>query len=151
MEVAKPIIARIIQDTKKGVNEFKNDLNRNYKDKEIDLINNYPTVYIHNWEKDNKFEVYVGESNDFFQRTEQHHELINDKNLWQHNLNENASLYVIAHEDFNKSLTLDIENRLIHYLSSSSSIAKVHNARGNPQNKYFPCEELDPIFSKIWK
>lgn len=151
MEVAKPIIARIIQDTKKGVSEFKNDLNRNYKDKEIDLINNYPTVYIHNWEKDNKFEVYVGESNDFFQRTEQHHELINDKNLWQHNLNENASLYVIAHEDFNKSLTLDIENRLIHYLSSSSSIAKVHNARGNPQNKYFPCEELDPIFSKIWK
>ena len=150
MEVVKPIIG-IMTDTKNGVINFKNDLNKNYKDKDIDLINNYPTVYIHNWEKSDKFEVYVGESNDFFQRTEQHHELINEENVWQHNLDNNASLYVIAHKDFNKSLTLDIENRLIHYLSSSSSVEKVHNARGNPQNKYFPCEELDSIFSKIWK
>ncbi len=150
MEVAKPIIGLMI-DTKNGVNEFKNNLDKNFKEKDIDLINNYPTVYIHNWEKNDKFEVYVGESNDFFQRTDQHQELNTDEKVWQNNLNNSASLYVIAHEDFNKSLTLDIENRLIHYLSSSNSVEKVHNARGNPQNKYFPCEELDSIFSKIWK
>ena len=53
-----------------------------------------------------------------------------------------ATLILIAHQDFNKSLTLDIENRLIHYLSSSSSVEKVHNARGNPQNKYFTCDSF---------
>lgn len=150
MEVVKPII-KIMPDTKDGVNNFKNDLNSNAKEKEIELINNYPTVYIHTWENRGKFEVYVGESNNFFKRTDQHHDLINDKDAWQHNLNEKASLYVIAHDNFNKSLTLDIENRLIHYLSSSNSVAKVHNARGNPQNKYFTCEELDSVFSKIWR
>ncbi len=150
MEVAKPII-KVMYDTKEGLKNFKKTIFNNSNQKEADLICNYPTVYIHNWEKNGKFEVYVGESNDFFQRTEQHHELINDPKSWQHNLNKSANLYVIAHNDFNKSLTLDIENRLIHYLSSSSSVAKVHNARGNPQNKYFPCDELDSIFSKIWK
>lgn len=150
MEVAKPIIG-IMSDTKDGLKKFRIDLNNSSNEKEIDLINNYPTVYIHNWQKSEKFEVYVGESNDFFQRTEKHHNLINDEKSWQHNLSENASLYVITHQNFNKSLTLDIENRLIHYLSSSNSVAKVHNARGNPQNKYFPCEEFDSIFSKIWK
>jgi len=94
----------------------------------------------------------VGESNNFFQRTQQHYDEIGNNQSWQKNLKKgNASLFVIAHHEFNKSLTLDIENRLIHYLSSSSSIAKVHNARGNPQNKYFSCEKFDVIYAKIWR
>ena len=48
-------------------NNFYNSLEDGIK--ENDLIKNYPTVYIHNWEKSDKFEVYVGESNNFFQRT----------------------------------------------------------------------------------
>ena len=150
MEVSKPVIEKII-DTRKGVQDFKNSLDNSDKEREKDLINNYPTVYIHSWKKNNKFEVYVGESSDFFQRTEQHHNLINTVDKWQNNLDENACLYVIAHEKFNKSLTLDIENKLIHYLSSSSSVSKVRNAKGNPQNKYYLCEELETIFSRIWK
>lgn len=151
MEIAKPIIEHI-PNTENEIKNFKEILNNFRSEIEKDLIYNYPTVYIHNWENKDKYEVYVGESNDFFQRTDQHHELINESNSWQHNLmDKSASLYVIAHTNFNKSMTLDVENRLIHYLSSCNSVTKVHNARGNPQNKYFPCEELDSIFSKIWK
>ena len=148
MQVASPII-KIIFDKKTSLDELNKSLLEGTKEEE--LIKNYPTVYIHNWEKSDKFEVYVGESNDFFSRTQQHYDEMNNINSWQKNLkNHDATLFVIAHPDFNKSLTLDIENRLIHYLSSCSSVAKVHNARGNPQNKYFPCEELNTIFNKIW-
>lgn len=149
MEVANPII-KIIPDIKSELDNLNDSLKGGTKEEE--LIRNYPTVYIHNWEKSNKFEVYVGESNNFFQRTQQHYDEIDNDKSWQKNLKGgDASLLVIAHPEFNKSLTLDIENKLIHYLSSSISVAKVHNARGNPQNKYFPCEEFDAIFTKIWK
>ncbi len=65
-------------------------------------------------------------------------------------LDKPASLYIIGHEHFNKSMTLDVENRLMHYLLSVPIVRKVHNLRGNPQNKYYPIEESDIIFSKIW-
>ncbi len=150
MEVANPIIKQIIPDIKRELNKFNESLEEDSK--ETNLIRSYPTVYIHNWEKSDKFEVYVGESNDFFQRTQQHYEEMNNEKSWQKNLKGNeSSLFVIAHPEFNKSLTLDIENKLIHYLSSSSSVAKVHNARGNPQNQYYPCEDFDQIFTKIWR
>lgn len=149
MEVTNPII-QLIPDSKKGLKILNDYLDLN--DKEAKLIKEYPTVYIHNWENSEKYEVYVGESNDFFQRTMQHFENENNRDMWQKNIKDkDASLYVIAHPEFNKSLTLDVENKLIHYLSSSSSVAKIHNARGNPQNSYFPCEDFDSIFSKIWR
>lgn len=149
MEVTNPII-QLIPDSKKGLKILNDYLDLN--DKEAKLIKEYPTVYIHNWENSDKYEVYVGESNDFFQRTMQHFESENNRDMWQKNIKDkDASLYVIAHPEFNKSLTLDVENKLIHYLSSSSSVAKIHNARGNPQNSYFPCEDFDSIFSKIWR
>ena len=150
MHVANPIVRIINPDIKSELKKFYNGLD--VDSKEDELIKEYPTVYIHNWENSDKFEVYVGETNNFFQRTEQHYEEENTKGAWQQKLkNNDASLFVIAHSSFNKSLTLDVENRLIHYLSSSSSVIKVHNARGNPQNKYYPCEDFDVIFQKIWK
>lgn len=149
MEVASPIIKNI-PDIKSALDKLNDFLEEGTKEEE--LIRNYPTVYIHNWKKSDKFEVYVGESNNFFQRTQQHYNEIDNDNSWQKNLKSgDASLFVIAHPEFNKSLTLDIENKLIHYLSSSSSVAKVHNARGNPQNKYFSYEDFDVIFTKIWR
>lgn len=149
MAVANPIIIQL-DDNKESLEELYNSLVDG--DKQNELIKKYPTVYIHNWEKNDKFEVYVGESNNFYQRTTQHLDQIDNPKSWQKNLKEkDAMLYVIAHPEFNKSLTLDVENRLIHYLSSSNSVIKVHNGRGNPQNKYYPCEDFDEIFSKIWR
>ena len=71
MEVSNPII-QLIPDSKKGLKILNDYLDLNYK--EAKLIKEYPTVYIHNWENSEKYEVYVGESNDFFQRTMQHFE-----------------------------------------------------------------------------
>ena len=113
-------------------------------------FNGYPVVYIHAWKDKGLNKVYVGESNDIFQRTKQHYEIgKTDKNRWQANIEKNnADLYIIGHEHFNKSLTLDVENRLIHYLSGVESIDRVFNGRGNPQGNYYPVSEFDTIFSK---
>lgn len=64
---------------------------------------------------------------------------------------KNASLFIIGHEHFNKSLTLDIENRLMHYMMSVERVKHVYNLRDNPQTSYYPMEEFDEIFSKIWR
>lgn len=149
MSVEEPIIIKI-DDNINSLNELYKKLEG--KGKKNTLIKEYPIVYIHNWENNGKNYAYVGESNNLYQRTGQHYAKMNDPKSWQKNLkNKNASLYVIAHPEFHKSLTLDIENELIRYLSSSSSFEKVYNGKFNPQNKYYKSEDLNEIFCKIWK
>ena len=52
-------------------------------------------------------------------------------------------MLVIGLNHFNKYLTLDIENRLMLYLSSVDQVERVQNRRGNPQNQYYTSEELE--------
>lgn len=74
------------------------------------------------------------------------------KHFWEEfSESDNSSMYVIGHELFNKSLTLDIENRLMQYLLSVDNISMVHNSRTNQQNEYYTSEKLDEIFSNIWQ
>ena len=149
--VASPII-RQIKDSRDALDFFESVSLLEEDEKTQEIIMNFPTVYIHNWKESEDFEVYVGESNDIFKRTRQHYDASVDKRAWQRKLLErDARLFIIGHEHFNKSLTLDIENRLIHYLMSVDRVKHVHNQRGNPQNSYYPVEELDDIFRKIWK
>ncbi|MBO3078993.1 DUF2075 domain-containing protein [Mammaliicoccus sciuri] len=113
----------------------------------------YPTVYIINDKKhENNFEVYVGETADIRNRTRQHLNVDTKlKPFWEDfSTSSNSSMYVIGHEMFNKSLTLDIENRLMQYLLSVDNISSVHNSRTNQQNEYYTSEKLDEIFSDIW-
>ena len=111
---------------------------------------NFPTVYIHNWPETKKYDVYVGESNNIFARTRQHYQSKIKHETWQYRMmQKNASLYIIGHEHFNKSLTLDVENRLMHYLMSVDKVRQVHNGRGNPQKSYYPSEEFEGIFQKM--
>lgn len=146
MKIAPPKVIKIT-DNLKTLNQLIED-----KSISVELIN-YPIVYIHTWKEKGKNKVYVGESNNIYQRTKRHYEAGSvDKKRWQSNINNNeADLYIIGHEHFNKSLTLDVENRLIHYLSSVQSIDRVFNGRGNPQGSYYPVSEFDGIFSKIWR
>ncbi|WP_295420384.1 DUF2075 domain-containing protein [uncultured Subdoligranulum sp.] len=151
MRVAEPIVEKL-QDNISSLKEFEEEISNSNDDKLKDAILNFPIVYIHNWKNNNDYEVYVGESNNIFQRTKQHYSRMTEENEWQHNLSDGkANLYIIGHEHFNKSMTLDIENKLIHYLMSVESIKKVHNGRSNPQNRYYPIEELNNIFTKIWR
>ena len=149
--VARPIIKQI-KDSRDALDFFEKVSLPKEDEKTQDIIMNFPTVYIHNWQESGDFEVYVGESNDIFKRTRQHYDAASDKSRWQSKLLEkDASLFIIGHEHFNKSLTLDIENRLMHYMMSVERVKHVYNLRDNPQTSYYPMEELDDIFSKIWR
>lgn len=66
-------------------------------------------------------------------------------------LEKNVQLYIIGHEHFHKSMTMDVENRLMLFLSSVGRVDKVHNKRENLQKKYYMSEEFDPIYQKIWE
>ena len=149
MNITKPII-RKIKDNETALAEFEKEIKTNEAEDAKDIIMNFPTVYIHNWPETNKYDVYVGESNNIFARTRQHYHNRIKHETWQHRmLQKDASLYIIGHEHFNKSLTLDVENRLMHYLMSVDKVRQVHNGRGNPQKSYYPSEEFEGIFQKM--
>src|SRR5699024_7631929 len=97
----------------------------------------------------NNFAVYVGESNNIKNRTRQHLNKIDSEWL---NLSstKTSSMYVIGHTYFNKSLTLDIENKLMQYLSIVDRVNKIHNSRANQQNEYYTSDKLEDIFSEVW-
>lgn len=150
MNITKPII-RKIKDNEIALAEFEKEIKTNEAEDTKDIIMNFPTVYIHNWPETNKYDVYVGESNNIFARTRQHYQSRIKHETWQYRMMKtDASLYIIGHEHFNKSLTLDVENRLMHYLMSVDKVHQVHNGRGNPQKHYYPSAEFEEIFRKIW-
>ena len=147
----KPIVKKI-QDNEEGLKAFQDSLSQGVIGKERDILLQFPTVYIHNWKDTDEYEVYIGESNNIIQRTKQHYETGTDENKWQYQLSvRDAKLYIIGHEHFNKSMTLDIENRLMLYMMSVERVRKIHNLRGNPQGRYYPDREMDDIFHMIWK
>lgn len=59
-------------------------------------------------------------------------------------------MYVIGHKYFNKSLTMDIENRLVQYLSSVDSVVKIYNNRTNQQNDFYTSDKLEEVLSEVW-
>ena len=150
MTIMQPIVKRI-SDSLDSLNEFEKQVRQDGSG-ENKIILNFPTVYVHNRKDSNDYEVYVGESNNVFQRTRQHFDEVANCDSWQNRLiRDDASLYIIGHEHFNKSLTLDIENRLINYMMSVECVKRVYNGRGNPQNEYYPVDEFETIFSDIWR
>ena len=147
----KPIVKKI-DDNAQGLKIFQESLMRDASEKEQDILLQFPTVYIHNWKNTDDYEVYIGEANNIIHRTKQHYDAGMDERKWQHQLLlQDASLYVIGHEHFNKSMTLDIENRLMLYMMSVDRVRKIHNLRGNPQSRYYPDSEMDDIFRMVWK
>lgn len=143
-------------------NELEHSISENLKYKRSDLDNQtiqvlkhyllkFPTVYIVHKKEYEKYTVYVGETNDIEARTKQH--LNTDTKVrddWEKLSEGEVKQYIIANKHFNKSLTLDVENRFMQYLLSVDSIDKVNNRRPNPQGEYYPEEEFERIFSEIW-
>ncbi len=119
-----------------------------------ELLFDYPTVYlIYKRGYKGKYDVYVGETNNIKQRTRQH--LVEDpktrKDWYDFRSAEDVSMIIIAHNRFNKSLTLDIENKMMLYMSGISEVGRLNNRRENEQNKYFTDDIRDNVFSKIWR
>ena len=150
--IKSPII-REIEYSNNALVDLKNQFNFSGHKNEIKFLFDYPVVYIVNDEKNNQFSVYVGETTDIIRRTSQH--LIDDikkenRDDWRDfAISSTTKMFVIGHNHFNKSLTLDIENRLMLYLSSVGNVIRVQNRKENPQNEYYTSHELDSIFSKF--
>lgn len=137
---------------------------------ERQLIYEYPVVYVVYCReaesrgrgrggntKDPSYAVYVGETNDIVARSRQH--LTTDaKNRedWKAFVlrieqdKSSVKQFVIGHPHFNKSLTLDIENRLMQYLPGVDAVKQINNRRANAQGLYYTHDELDRIFSSVW-
>lgn len=151
VKISKPVIHEI-DYTVDGLKKFSESA-VNFKKKSRKYLLDYPTVYIINNEaRENTYNVYIGETSNIKARTNQHL-LTNDINRELSRLptTNSASMFVIGHEYFNKSLTLDIENKLMHYLSTVDQVDTVYNRRTNQQNKYYTSEYFEEIFSKVWQ
>ena len=157
------------QEDKSFVSSLEQRVKSDPSVNDADLILKYPIVYIHYWQSKPcsyvdkkgvthnwwKYDIYVGESIDVLQRTREHYDAGRSYSAWQSHLvnaPRTPQFIAIGHEHFNKSFTLDVENRLIEYvLAMGKTVDKSYNSRGNPQNCYYPSLEFDRIFSDIWR
>lgn len=138
--------------------ELETDLKSRRRNEEFRHLFRFPTVYIvHNNSSSSnespEYNVYVGETTNIENRTNQH--LTSDprsRQDWEDFSNAtNSQMFVIGHDHFNKSLTLDVENRLMAYLVGVDCVKQLHNRRNNEQLEYYTQEEFDEIFSQIWR
>lgn len=159
--IPKPLVEKIKYDSV-SLKKFENKLVSSHDNKEDEILFRYPTIYIVNDKykqgkgskkiKNNEYSVYVGETNDIKRRTNEHL-LVDSKNEefgQKIKDSSNSEMFLIGHEHFNKSLTLDLENRLMHYMSGIEAVKSISNKRTNQQNKYYTSDELDTIFEKLW-
>ena len=137
---------------------------------DADLLLEHPAIYIHVWRNkynilNGTYSIYIGETNNIIERTKEHWNAARIPSTkrkignWQYHMMEDVdengkpvipTVYFFGHKMFHKSLTLDIENRLIDYCYAMST-ARVYNGRTNPQGNYSGDDSLDNIFSMIWK
>lgn len=134
-------------------NQGLKELEEGESREESKIISRYPTVYVVNDKKKKKiYSVYVGETNNIAKRTAQHlHDDPKSREDWRElSESKTAKMYVVGHQHFNKSMTLDIENQLMLYLSSVENVKALYNRRSNDQDEYYPVNEVQDIFTQIW-
>ena len=119
-----------------------------------------PAIYMHLWEDADtpkQYHIYVGETTDLIDRTDQHltagESDSEPKNQWKTNWRRALGcddrlniMFVWGHPAFNKSMTLDLENRLINYCIC---LGRCSNGRTNEQRNYHNKAETQGIFEKI--
>ena len=121
----------------------KYDFNKN-SIKEIELnpwVNNqWPLVYF--IQNDNKKLAYVGESTNFSNRLKNH--LSNPKKSIFNQIS------IIGSDKFNKSATLDIESKLIQYISSEGTYKLQNGNYGLINHNYYQQDLYKNLFKEIW-
>lgn len=134
------------------------------KGADSDLLLNYPAIYIHVWRSKHDIDngtwsIYIGETNNILSRIKEHWAAARVTNNWQYHMLKDLddkgkqvvpTVYFFGHKLFNKSLTLDIENKLIDFCFAMPT-AHIYNGRGNLQGSYSGDDNLDAIFGKIWR
>ena len=167
----KPIFYKA-HEIKGYLDNLSNDVKKSIG-RDADLLLEHPGIYVHVWQSkydtlNGQYSIYIGETNDIVARTKEHWgeaykqaaipKNQRTKGQWQCHMLEDVDIngkpvipmvYFFGHKYFHKSLTLDLENRLIDYCMAMPT-AHIYNGRTNPQGNYSGDENLDSIFSMIW-
>lgn len=105
----------------------------------VDKGQNWPVVYILNGDK----EAYVGETNNAYKRMGQH--LENQKRSVM------THILLLINDSFNKSATLDIENKLIQFMHADGKFElQNENAGQSVQHNYYQRGLYEQCFQDIW-
>ncbi|EUJ21853.1 GIY-YIG nuclease family protein [Listeria aquatica] len=135
--VSNASVIKRINYSVKSVNDLAAQLEED-NSTEKELIIDYPTVYIINNQQMKEQMVYVGETTDINRRTKEHLDRdIKRASDEKWKTMRDSEMYIVGHPYFNKSLTLDIENKLMSYMLGVKDISKVLNKRRNVQKKIF--------------
>ncbi|WP_046746282.1 DNA/RNA helicase domain-containing protein [Kordia zhangzhouensis] len=110
-------------------------------DKNIWVANKWPLVYF--LENPTKKTAYVGESTNFYRRIRNH--LGNEKKSKFFN-----QVSIIGSDKFNKSATLDIESKLIQYISAEETYQLQNSNFGLIHHNYYQQDLYKNIFKEIW-
>lgn len=102
--------------------------------------NSYPLVYIIN--NSERGIAYVGESTNALNRIKNH--LSNPKREVL------KAFFLITSEKFNKSATLDIEAKLIKYMSAEGGFKLQNGNAGLSGHNYYQMDMYNDIFKEIW-
>lgn len=99
---------------------------------------NWPVVYII---RDNK-EAYIGESTRVYYRSQEHYKNNKRKKL--------TTIDVIGDDDFNKSVTLELESFLIEYMSADGKYTLQNGNGGLSNHNFYNKEKYTEKFNSIW-
>ncbi|MFC7356721.1 DNA/RNA helicase domain-containing protein [Jejudonia soesokkakensis] len=103
--------------------------------------NQWPLVYF--IQNETKRVAYVGESTNFSNRIKNH--LANPKKA-----NVFNQISIIGSDKFNKSATLDIESKLIQYISSEGTYELQNGNHGLINHNYYQQDLYKDLFKNIW-
>jgi hypothetical protein len=103
--------------------------------------NQWPLVYF--IQNDSKRVAYVGESTNFSNRIKNH--LANPKKA-----NAFNQISIIGSDKFNKSATLDLESKLIQYISSEGTYELQNGNHGLINHNYYQQDLYKDLFIDIW-
>ena len=102
--------------------------------------NQWPLIYF--IQNESKKEAYVGESTNFSSRIRNH--LANpEKAIFN-------QVSIIGSDKFNKSATLDIESKLIQYISSEETYSLQNGNHGLINHNYYQQDLYKNLFKEIW-
>ncbi len=87
-------------------------------------------------------QAYIGETTDVFTRISNHLGDLKKKEL--------EKLHLITSDQFNKSATLDIESRLIRYMSADGVYKPKNGNLGIMDHEYYDDKKYSELFKKIW-
>jgi len=101
----------------------------------------WPIVYILSDETIN--EAYIGETTDTYQRISTHLKHASKSKLTQ--------IRLITSEQFNKSVTLDIESNLIKYIAGDGKYKLLNGNLGIANHTYYQKKKYWKVFTSLWK